>query len=64
MPKTTPGVGLGNNAQRLRRSALEVLPLALGDGLDKRERISIRIWKTCELFSQNFGNQDKAMLIN
>jgi hypothetical protein len=50
MPKTTPSVGLGNNAQRLRRSALEVLPLALGDGLEKREGISTGIWKTCEFF--------------
>jgi hypothetical protein len=64
MPKTTPSVGLGNNAQRLRRSALEVLPLALGDGLDKPERVSIGFWKTCEFFSQNLKDQDKAMLTN
>jgi hypothetical protein len=56
--------GLANNAQRLLWSGLEVLPMALADGLDKRERIIIGIWKTCELCPQNFGDEGKAMLIN
>jgi hypothetical protein len=43
---------------------LEVLPMALADGLEKRERIIIGIWKTCELCPQNFGDEGKAMLIN
>ena len=60
----TPRVGLANNAQRRLWSGLKVLPLALADGLEKREKISIGIWKTCELFLQNFGDEGKAMLIN
>jgi hypothetical protein len=56
MPKATPSAGLANNAQRLRRSALEVLPLALADGLDTLEKVSIGFWKTCELFPQIFGD--------
>jgi hypothetical protein len=55
--KATPRVGLANNAQRLRRSALEVLPLVLEDGLNKPERIIIGIWKTGGLFPQNFGDE-------
>jgi hypothetical protein len=43
---------------------LEVLPMALADGLEKREKIIIGIWKTCELFPQNFGDEGKAIPIN
>jgi hypothetical protein len=64
MPKVTPSAGLANNAQRLRRSALEVQPLALVDGLDTLEKVSIGIWKTCKLFPQIFGDKSKAMRFN
>ena len=62
--KASPMAGLANNAQRLLWSGLEVLPLALADGLEKPERIIKGIWKTCELCPQNFGDEGKAIPIN
>jgi hypothetical protein len=57
--KATLRAGLANSAQRLRQSALEVRRLALSDGLEKRERVSIWNWKTGLLSAQSSGDTGK-----
>jgi hypothetical protein len=57
--KATPRAGLSNDAQRLRRSELELLTLALADGLEQRERVSIWNWKTGLLSPQSSGDTSK-----
>jgi hypothetical protein len=57
--KAMPRAGLSNDAQRLRRSGLKLLTLALGDGLEQRERVSIWIWNTCELLPQISRDAEK-----
>ena len=42
--KAAPSAGLASDAQPLRRMGLVVLALALDDGLEKRDRVSIWIW--------------------
>jgi hypothetical protein len=56
--KATPRPGLASDAQR-RWSGLEVRRLALRDGLEKRERVSIWIWKTGLLSAQSSGDTGK-----
>jgi hypothetical protein len=43
---------------------LELLTLALGDGLEQRERVSIWIWNTCGLFPQISGDAGKNIRFN
>jgi hypothetical protein len=62
--KATLRAGLANNAQRLRQSALEVRRLALRDGLEQRERVSIWNWKTGLLSLQSSGDTSKNTFFN
>jgi len=61
--KATPRPGLASDAQR-RRSGLEVRRLALRDGLEERERVSIWIWKTGLLSARSSGDTGNNIFFN